>query len=336
MAADIDSSTAKAAKHDGDHSSRPLSFFIAVGIFAGLALPIYASVGGDQYILLVGSRVMTLATVAISLAFLLGNAGIISLGHAVFLGIGMYAVAIPARHGIDNGFVHLLTAIFVTAAFAFVTGLVALRTTGIFFMMITLAFAQMVYYFFSGLRMYGADDGLPVARKSHFPGGLDLANPSTLYWASFIFLVACVFGLSWLSRSYYGRALLGGKLNDVRMRALGVDLFVYRLAAYTLAGAMTGVSGFLFANVTGIATPSFMTWQRSADFLIMVALGGLGNLLGSIGGAFVILGLEGLLPKLFSHWEIAMGVVLIGIGFLSRRQPRAWFLRMLSHSSGRR
>ena len=301
--------------------------FIAIPIFICVAfLPLYAEKAGDTYSLLLGTRAIAIALAALSVAFILNVGGMASFGHAAYVGIGAYAAAIPTKYGIESGFVHLVAALGASGLFALAAGAASVRISGVFFIMITLAFAQMVYFLFVGLKTFGGDEGLVLAAKSHF-GPLDMADPAVLYWVSLGVLALAFLSLRYLAEAPFGRTLLGGKINERRMRALGVELYGYRLTAFVLSGMLAGVAGLILANATGIASPSFLAWQRSGDYLIIVTLGGMGSLAGSMVGAVVFLAFEHLLPVLSNHWPILLGALLVIVARarVAETNWRSWF-----------
>jgi branched-chain amino acid transport system permease protein len=291
----------------------------ALVCLTALALvPPVASMVGEPFYIQVFARVMIFAIAALSLDFILGYAGLVSFGHAAFLGIGAYAVGILAFHGIDNGFAHFAVAAAACAVAATVIGAVSLRTSGVYFIMITLAFAQMVFYLALSLRQYGGDDGLSIARPSDFGGAIDLTEPWTLYYVVFGFLTLFLFLGRRAARSRFGMLLQGIRSNERRMIALGFPTFRYKLAAFVIAGSVCGVGGALFANLTLFVSPSILHWTRSGEIMMMVILGGIGTLVGPILGAAAYLLLESVLARWTEHWPALLGPVLIVIVLRSK------------------
>ncbi len=286
----------------------------ALACLTALALvpPVAAAVGEPFYIQ-VFARVMIFAIAALSLDFILGYGGLVSFGHAVYLGIGAYAVGIMAFHGIENGFAQFAAAIAACAVAAAAIGAVSLRTSGVYFIMITLAFAQMVFFLAVGLRQYGGDDGLSIARPSDFGGVIDLAEPWTLYYVVFGFLALFLFVGGRVVRSRFGVLLQGIRANERRMIALGFPIFRYKLAAFVIAGSVCGVGGALFANLTLFVSPSILHWTRSGEIMMMVILGGIGTLIGPVLGAAAYLLLESMLSRWTEHWPALLGPLLIVI-----------------------
>ena len=264
------------------------------------------------------NRIMILAVAATSLNLLIGLGGLISFGHAVYLGLGGYAVGIAAEHGVGDGFTQLAIAIASSAAFALLTGLVALRTRGVHFIMITMAFAQMVYFVMIGLKTYGGDDGLTINERSRFPAPFDLENRLALYYASLAVLALSTLLYARLRGSRFGLVLLAAKSSERRVRASGFEPYRYRLAAYVIAGALCGVAGFLDANFTSFITPETMGWTRSGELMFMVILGGVGSLAGPLVGAGAFLLIEEALGSVTIYWRFWFGLFLIAVVLFAR------------------
>jgi len=289
---------------------------LACVLFILLALaPILASIVGNDYPLIVLTRVVILATAAVSLDLILGYGGMVSLGHAAFLGIGAYAVGIMTAEDVTSGFVQWPLAILAAAIAAFVIGALSLRTRGVYFILVTLAFAQMVYFVGVGLDAYGGEDGLVIPTRSRF-GILNLANRTTFYFICLACLVATVALVAHLARTRFGLVLRGAALNERRMRALGFPVYRYRLAAFVIAGALCGLAGILLANHSEFVSPSIMNWGRSADLIIMVVLGGMGSAIGPLIGAMVFMLAEETLSHLTTYWQLIFGpLILIFVRF---------------------
>jgi branched-chain amino acid transport system permease protein len=271
---------------------------------------------------------------ATTLNLILGYGGMVSFGHAVYLGIGGYAVGILAYEGVLSGFVQWPVAILVSALFALIVGALSLRTRGVYFIMITLAFAQLVYYFGVGLDRYGADDGLSIRQRSQFAGLLDLTNRTQFYYLCFVLLLATIY-LTWrLVNSRFGMVIQGARSNDRRMRAIGFPTFRYRLTAFVIAGATCGLAGALLANHTGFISPATMHWTRSGDLIVMVVLGGMASSFGPLIGALVLLSLEEALPiviravasplfgdvavRMAEYWQIVLGPMFLLVVLFAR------------------
>jgi branched-chain amino acid transport system permease protein len=264
----------------------------------GLALvPVLSALMAQPYYMTLFSRVLIFGLAASGLNLILGYGGLVSFGHALYVGIGAYAVAILSSHGIHSGWIHLAAALLVGLAFALLIGSVCLRTRGMAFIMITLAFAQMIFFLVVSLRKYGGDDGMAIQTLSDF-GLFSLADATVLYYTSFVVLLATLYGLWHLVHSRFGMVLRGCKSNERRMIALGYPTFRYKLAAYVLSAAVCVVAGILLANLTRYASPSYMQWQASGELIVMIVLGGMGTLVGPIVGALSLVLLEEFLGSL--------------------------------------
>ena len=292
---------------------------IAITVFAVLAIfPLLAKFGTEGYLLALVTRVMIFAIAAIALDLIVGFGALVSFGHAAFVGLGAYAVGILASHGITDALVALPAALLVSALFAFVTGLVCLRTKGVYFIMITLAFGQMAFFTASSLAPYGGDDGLTVRMRDTVAGLPLLRSDGALYYVAFVCLLATFALCRALVVSRFGRVFRGARENPMRLAAIGFDVFRYQLAAYVIAGALAGMSGFLLANATNFVSPAYMSWQRSGELIIMVVLGGMGTLYGAIIGAAAFLFAEEWLSELTEHWKMIFGPLLIIVVVFAR------------------
>lgn len=283
---------------------------LALG-FGVLALvpPVAIAMDESFYVTLFG-RIMIFAIAALSLDLILGFGGMISFGHAAYIGLGAYAVGIFSFHGVDNGWLQLLMAILGSAVVALIIGAICLRTSGIYFIMITLAMTQLLFFLGVSLETYGGDDGLPTDR-SQFIDAYDLSDEANLYYLIFGFLIVCTF-ISWrLMNSRFGMVIRGAKENDARMQAIGFSTFRYKLLAFVISGAMCGIAGFLLANLTEFLTPDFMHWFRSGEIMIMVLVGGMGTLFGPIFGAAAFLLFEEVISNITEHWMVIFGPLLV-------------------------
>ena len=283
----------------------------------GLVPPVAAAIDQPFYLDLFG-RMMVYALAAVSLNVILGYGGLVSFGHAAFLGVGGYAIGILSTGGVHDALIQWPVAVAASAGFAFLTGLVVLRTSGAYFIMITLAFAQMLFFFFNSLELYGGDDGLTLPKRSTLAGIPVFDNATVLYYTIFVFLVAALWLSARLVASRFGTILRGAKSNERRLRALGVSTFRYKLAAYTLAGAVCGLAGALLANETEFVAPSVMHWARSGELIVMVVLGGMGSVFGPLFGAVAFLTLSHFLADLTRHWHIVLGPLLILVVLFAR------------------
>jgi branched-chain amino acid transport system permease protein len=307
----------------------PSSPVPARGLFAGNALPIvifavfavvplFATFNAEAYVLGLATRVMIFAIAALALDLLIGYGALVSFGHAAFIGLGAYAIGILASHGINDALISLPAALALSALFAFLTGIVCLRTRGVYFIMITLAFGQMAYFTASSLAPYGGDDGLTIRMRSTFAGLPIFANDRALYYIC----LACLLGAYLLCRSLvasrFGRVYRGARENALRMGTIGYEVYRFQLVAYVIAGALGGLSGFLLGNATDFVSPAYMSWQRSGELLIMVIFGGMGTLNGAIIGAAAFLLTEEWLSGITEHWKIIFGPLLVLVAVFAR------------------
>jgi len=290
------------------------------------AFPLVApALGLDFYISFV-RRVLIFALAATSLNLVLGYGGMVALGHAAFFGAGAYIVAILGVSGLNSALVGWPVAVGIAALLALITGAVSLRTRGVYFIMITLAFAQMIYYVFISLRQYGGEDGLNMAGSSTLPG-VDLSNDLSFYYVVLaIFGLVCL-GVSRLVNSRFGQALQGIRENESRMQALGYPVYRIKLTAFVLSGALAGLAGALLANHNLFVSPSLMHWTQSANLLIMVLVGGIGLRLGGVAGAATMLLLEEFLRQWTDYWHMPLGVLLLGVVLFAPRGLAGLFIR---------
>ena len=288
-------------------------------------LPLLTQAFDQRYLLSIGTRIVIWAIAAISLNMILGYGGMVSFGHAMFFGIGGYAVGILAAHGIPSGWIQWPVGILAAALWAAVIGALSLRTRGLYFIMITLAFAQLVYYVGAGLEAYGGDDGLNISR-SRFPGLLDLRDKASFYWLCFALLCGTLWFCSRFANSRFGLVIRGAKSNELRMTALGFPVFRYRLAAFILSGAFGGLAGILLANEGAYISPAMMSWVKSGDLIVIVVLGGMGTLFGPLYGTIAFFVLEESLPPLLDlgrkgwgeYWQIVFGPMLVLIALYAK------------------
>jgi branched-chain amino acid transport system permease protein len=312
----------------------PRNAVIVVLMLLLAAVPVYAAVTANTFLVTLFTRVIILGMAATSLNLILGYGGMVSFGHAVYLGIGGYAVGILAQEGASSGFLQWPVAILVSAVFALLVGALSLRTRGVYFIMITLAFAQLVYYFGVGLDRYGADDGLTIRQRSQFAGLLNLSDRAQFYYLCLALLVVTIYLIARLVNSRFGMVIQGARSNDRRMRAIGFATFRYRLTAFVIAGAICGLAGALLANHTGFISPATMHWTRSGDLIVMVVLGGMGSAFGPLIGAVALLSLEEALPVLIrvmasplfgdaalrmaEYWQIVLGPLFLLVVLFAR------------------
>jgi len=292
---------------------------LPAGIFLVLALlPIVALFTGGSYLVSLGSRVMIFAIAAVALDLLVGYGALISFGHAAFVGLGAYAVGILSAYGVTDALVSLPVALAVSAAYAFLTGVVCLRTKGVYFIMITLAFGQMAFFTASSLAPFGGDDGLTIAARNTVAGFALLRNERAFYYVVLFCLLGTYLFCRALVASRFGRVVRGAKENPVRVATIGFDVYRFQLATYVIAGGLAGLAGFLLANATEFVSPAYMSWQRSGELIVMVLLGGLGSLDGAIIGAAAYLLTEERLSGVTEHWKVIFGPVLVLIVLFAR------------------
>ena len=272
--------------------------------------PLVAKFVGNDYPLIVITRIVILALAAVSLDLILGYGRLVSLGHAAFMGIGAYAIGILTAEGVTSGLVQWPIALAASALAALVIGALCLRTGGVYFILVTLAFAQMIYFVAVGLDAYGGDDGLTVATRSRF-AFIDLSNRTAFYFLCLVLLFSTIALVAHLARTRFGMVLRGAAINERRMRALGFPVYRYRLAAFVIAGTLSGLAGILLANHTDFVSPSTMSWGRSADLIIMVVLGGMGSALGPLLGALVFMLMEETLSHVTTYWQLIFGPLIL-------------------------
>ncbi len=284
---------------------------VTAGLLVVLALiPLYAALTGNTFVMTLFTRILILALAAVSLNLIMGYGGMVSFGHAAYLGLGGYAVGILAKEGVGSGFIQWPAAIAVSALFALIVGALSLRTRGVYFIMITLAFAQMVYYVAIGLDRYGGDDGLTIYKRSQF-GIVDLNNKTLFYYLCFALLLASIYLVARIVNSRFGLVIQGARSNERRMRAIGFPVFRYKLVCFVIAGALCGLAGALLANHTNFISPAMMFWTRSGDLMVMVVLGGLATPFGPLIGAVTYLLLEEALSRVTEYPGLFLGPALL-------------------------
>ena len=286
----------------------PLVLLVALAAF-----PLVAPLFGMEFYIGFVRRVLIMALAAASLNFILGFGGMVALGHAGFIGVGAYTVVAFADAGVTSAWVLWPMAALVAGLVAALIGTVALRTRGVYFIMTTLAFAQMLYFVAVSLRKYGGDDGYTLPSRPALGLGIDLGNESTFYW---VVLVLVALALAWMhraTRSRFGHALMGIRDNETRMRALGYPVFRIQLVAFAIAGAVAGLAGALLAGGNGFISPGAMHWTQSATLVVMVVIGGLGRSWGGPVGAAVWLLLEEVLKQYSEYWHLPLGLLLIAV-----------------------
>jgi branched-chain amino acid transport system permease protein len=282
-------------------------------------VPVFVAFSGNYFYLDVATRLIILAIAAVSLNLILGYGGMISFGHAAYLGIGAYAVGIPAYYEIYDGYLQITLAVVLSALFALITGAICLRTRGIHFIMITMAFSQMLFFGLVSIEEYGGDDGLVIEYRSEFSGLLDLEQATQLYYAALVSLVVFLFLIGRLIQARFGMVIQGTKGNDRRMRSLGFDTYRYQLACYVISGAICGYAGALLGNFTNFISPEMMDWTRSGELIFMVVLGGGGTLFGPVIGTAAFILLEEVLSGLWLYWQFIFGLILILVVIFAKR-----------------
>ena len=290
---------------------------IVIGLFA--VVPFLAPALGEPFYVLVFARIMIWAIAAVSLNLIMGYGGMISFGHAVYLGIGGYAIGILSFHGINSAWIQWPAAIGACAVISLIFGAISLRTRGVYFIMITLALAQMLFFLSVSAERYGSDDGLNILSRSDFGVSFfSLEDNTTMYYTIFAFLLASVF-ISWkLVHSRFGVVMRATKSNETRVEAVGVSTYRYRLTAFVIAGVMCGIAGLLQANFERFVSPDMMNWPRSGELIFMVVLGGMSTLFGPVTGAFVFLMLSEILSTWTIHWHIIFGPFLVLVVIFAR------------------
>jgi len=310
----------------------------------GFLKPVLGGLWGQTYLISLVAKMLIFAIAAVSLDLILGYGGMVSFGHAAYIGLGAYAVAVFSKFGIDNGYLQLAAAIVGSALVALFIGAISLRTSGVYFIMITLAFTQMLYYLGISLEPFGGDDGMNT-RRSDFSLkalGIDFTlndnvficekrldknckiddrDGAAIYYASYLALIAAVWFCRKLVASRFGMVIRGAMSNPVRMQAVGFPIYRYRLTAFVLAGTVCGIGGFLFANHQQFLSPVYMNWLRSGEFLIMVILGGVGTIYGGVIGAVGLLTLEEILEGFVGkdYWQMVLGPLLVLLVLFANR-----------------
>jgi branched-chain amino acid transport system permease protein len=264
------------------------------------------------------TRIVILAIAAVSLNLIMGFGGMVSFGHAVYLGIGGYAVGILAKEGVNSGLLQWPLAVVASALFALTVGALSLRTRGVYFIMITLAFAQMIYYVAIGLDRYGGDDGMTIYKRSQFGAAIDLSNKTTFYYLCLALLLATIYLVWRLVHSRFGMVIQGARSNERRMRAIGFPTYRYKLLCFVFAGMLCGLAGVLLANHTDFISPALMHWTRSGDLIVMAVLGGMGTVFGPVIGAVALLVLEETLSGITEYWQIILGPLFLLVVLFAR------------------
>jgi branched-chain amino acid transport system permease protein len=297
-----------------------------------LAVPLWAIAADEPFYITLATKVAILALAGIGLNLALGLGGMVSFGHAMFFGVGGYAMGILASHaqsytplmewpilieGTKSMTVIWLAATVLSALAALAIGALSLRTSGVYFIMLTLAFGQMFYYFTISWPAYGGEDGLSIYVRNGFPG-LNTLDPIQFFGLCFAVLLVVLVLMSRLGNSAFGLALAAARQNEVRVRAVGIAVYRLRLVAFTLSGAITGLSGALYADLNRFVSPVMFSWQTSGEIMVFVILGGVGRLYGPVAGAALFIMLEHFLGGLSEYWHIYLGALLLGVVLFAR------------------
>ena len=316
-------------------------FAIAVLLLLGL-VPVLAAVFHQPFYVTLFTRILIFGLAALGLNLILGFGAMVSFGHAMYMGIGAYAVGMLSHHGVGNGWAHIGAALVVGAVIALAVGAICLRTSGMAFIMITLAFAQMLFFLAISLKEYGGDDGLPVSARSDF-GVFSLADGNVLYYFAYALLLAALVGSWRLMHARFGIVLRGCKSNERRMRALGFPTLRYKLVAYVISALVCVLAGVLLANLTRFVAPAYMAWTVSGELIVITVLGGLGTLIGPVVGATALLLLEEGLSSLKlgvpsidtlinQHWLGLIGLFIVGVVLVLKQGIYGW---LVSREKGR-
>ncbi|MDQ2088851.1 branched-chain amino acid ABC transporter permease [Marimonas arenosa] len=301
-------------------------------VFGLLLVPLWAHFSDEPYIVTLSTRVAILALAGVGLNLALGLGGLVSLGHAMFFGIGGYAAGILASHaqsytplfewpvvieGTQFMPVIWLVAIVASALVALLTGALSLRTSGVYFIMITLAFGQMFYYFTISWPAYGGEDGLSIYVRDRFPG-LNTLVPIQFFGLCFAALMLALVVVARIARSGFGLALNAARQNEARVRAVGIEPYRLRLAAFVISGAITGLAGALYADLNRFVSPAMFSWQTSGEIMVFVILGGVARLFGPVAGAALFIILEEVLGGMSDYWHIWLGLLLLIVVLFAR------------------
>jgi branched-chain amino acid transport system permease protein len=308
------------------------TFANAAIVAAFLAVPAYGVAFDEPFLLTLAAKVAILALAGVGLNLALGAGGLVSFGHAAFFGIGGYACGILASHALNYeplttwpfeipGTTFMpaiwLVAVIASGVAALAIGALSLRTSGVYFIMITLAFAQMIYYFAISWPAYGGEDGLSIYVRNSFPG-VNTLSPGGFFALSLIVLAAAMALCSMLVRSRFGLALRGAMQSEARMVAVGVSPYAVRLTAFVISGMIAGLAGALYADLNRFVSPSMLAWQTSGEIMVFVILGGVGRLFGPLAGAGLFILLEHNLGGVTEHWQFLLGLLLLAVVLFAR------------------
>jgi branched-chain amino acid transport system permease protein len=297
--------------------NRLRSLAVALSLLAFFLVPVYAWATGDVYALTLFGRILVFVLAATGLNLALGYGGMVSFGHAMYIGLGAYSVAILTLMGLHSGWLHLVTALAISGLVAIPVGWVALRTQGIAFIMITLAFAQLFFYIFISLKNFGGDDGVSLSQVSNF--GPLTGNIYALYLSLLVAALIVLGVVMRLVRSPFGLVLRATKVSERRVNAVGLNSLPYRLAAYVFSAQVCALAGFFLANLTGFVSPDYLKWSISGELIVMVLLGGLGTVFGPLVGATALLLIEEFLKAMTEHWPLILGPLIVLMVIFLRR-----------------
>ncbi|MEA2120300.1 branched-chain amino acid ABC transporter permease [Halovibrio sp. HP20-50] len=342
--ASLSNSASPGTTADSALATRPDSHFDRKGLVQMallgllLLLPMAAYFSGQIYYVNLASRITIIAMAAVGLNLAIGYGGMVSFGHAAYFGLGGYIAGISAFHafdltpfmswpftvpGSDSMLVVWLVAVLLSALLALAIGAISLRTTGVYFIMITLAFAQMIYYFANSWPTYGGQDGLPIYIRNTLPL-VDSSNALTYFLICFAGLVLAMAITSRLMKSRFGAALTMARLNDVRLATAGINPYPIRLVAFVISAAITGLAGALYADLNGFVSPSMLSWHFSGELMVIVILGGVGRLYGPLAGAVLFVMMETLLGGITEYWQLFLGLVLLGVVLFAKHGVLGW------------
>lgn len=297
----------------GGPSGRAGLVGLVVLALAAIAFPPLMVALDAEFYISVASRIGIYAIAATSLNLILGFGGLVSFGHAAFFGAGAYTVGVLITEGLVSGWLGFPIAMAVAALLALGIGAVSLRTRGVYFIMITLAFAQMLFYLVNSVKAYGGDEGLNVRHRSEFGFGLNLKDDTTFYYVVLVFLAATIYLIYRLMRSRFGRVVLAMREDEARTEAIGIPTFRYQLILFVIGGALCGLAGALMVNQQNYVNPSLLHWTQSGTQMVMVILGGVGHLWGGVIGAAALLILEEIVSSYTIHWQFYVGWVLLAV-----------------------
>jgi branched-chain amino acid transport system permease protein len=303
------------APHSGHAGVVALALVAAIAI----AFPFVMRAIDAEFYVSVASRILIYGIAATSLNLILGYGGLVSFGHAAFFGIGAYAVGIGITEGLVSGWFGFPLAMAVAALAAAAIGAVSLRTRGVYFIMITLAFAQMLYYLVNSVKAYGGDEGLNIRQRSSFGFGLNLKDDLTFYFVVLACTAATLLVVSRLMRSRFGRVVLAMRDDDLRAEAIGFPTFRFKLILFVIGAALGGLAGALMVNQQNYVNPNVLHWTQSGTLMVMVILGGVGTLWGGLLGAAALLVLEEVVSAYTVHWQFYVGWVLLAIVLFAPR-----------------